>query len=51
VLAPEIGYEKAAVLVKEAYRTGRTIREVAQERSGLSQERLERLLDPSSQTS
>ena len=24
VLAPEIGYEKAAALVKEAYRSGRT---------------------------
>jgi fumarate hydratase, class II len=48
-LAPEIGYEKAAALSKEAYRSGRTIREVARERSGLSEERLRELLDPESQ--
>jgi fumarate hydratase class II len=45
-LAPEIGYERAAELVKEAYLTGRTIRAVARERSGLSEERLRELLDP-----
>ncbi|MCL5746626.1 MAG: lyase family protein, partial [Acidobacteria bacterium] len=49
-LAPEIGYEKAAALAKEAYRTGRTIREVALEKSGLTPERLSELLDPGSQT-
>jgi fumarate hydratase, class II len=48
-LAPEIGYDKAAALAKEAYRTGRTIREVAREESGLPQERLNALLDPESQ--
>jgi fumarate hydratase class II len=45
-LAPEIGYEKAAALAKEAYATGRTIREVAREKSGIPAERLEQLLDP-----
>jgi fumarate hydratase class II len=50
ILAPEIGYEKAAALAKEAYRTGCTIREVARERSGLSEDRLNALLDPRSQT-
>lgn len=50
VLAPEIGYEKAAALVKEAYKSNRTVREVAIERSGLTAERLEALLDPESQT-
>jgi fumarate hydratase class II len=50
VLAPEIGYEKAAALVKEAYATGRTVREVAREKSGIPLERLERLLDPKTQT-
>jgi len=44
-LAPEIGYEKAAALVKEAYTTGRTIREVAREKAGLAEDRLEELLD------
>jgi fumarate hydratase class II len=45
-LAPEIGYEQAAALVKEAYNTGRTVREVARERAGLAEERLNLLLDP-----
>ncbi len=49
VLAPEIGYERAAALVKEAWATGRTVREVAREKSGIPPERLERLLDPRSQ--
>src|SRR5689334_21448450 len=34
-LAPEIGYERAAGLAKEAYASGRTIREVAREKSGI----------------
>jgi fumarate hydratase class II len=50
VLAPVIGYDKAAELAKEAYRSGRTIREVAREKSGLSEEALEGLLNPRSQT-
>jgi fumarate hydratase class II len=49
VLAPEIGYEKAAALVKEAYAAGRTIREVAREKSGIPEQRLNQLLDPRSQ--
>jgi fumarate hydratase class II len=48
-LAPEIGYEKAAALVKQAYAEGRTIREVAREKSGLPEDRLNALLDPGSQ--
>jgi len=50
VLAPEIGYEKAAAIAKEAYRSGRTVREVAREMSGLAEHRLNELLDPRSQT-
>jgi len=45
-LAPEIGYERAAALVKEAYASGRTVREVAGEAGGISEERLRELLDP-----
>lgn len=48
-LAPEIGYDKAAALVKKAYATGRTIREVAREESGISGKRLRTLLNPVSQ--
>ena len=50
VLAPVIGYEKAAAIAKEAYRTGRTVRDVARESSGIPEERLNQLLDPRSQT-
>jgi fumarate hydratase class II len=49
-LAPIVGYEQAAQLVKEAGASGRTIREVARERSGIPSAELERLLDPRSQT-
>jgi fumarate hydratase class II len=48
-LAPEIGYDRAAELVKEAYRSGRTVREVALESSGLAAEKVEVLLDPARQ--
>jgi fumarate hydratase class II len=44
-LAPEIGYDRAAEISKEAYKTGRTIREVARERTDLSEEDLDKLLD------
>ena len=48
-LAPEIGYQKATELVKEAYRSGRTVREVAREKSGIAEARLNELLDPERQ--
>ncbi len=50
-LAPVIGYAQAAALAKEAAATGRTIREVARERSGIPSSELERLLDPRHQSS
>jgi len=49
-LAPTIGYDAAAEIAKEAAASGRTIREVAQERTGLSDEDLRRALDPTSMT-
>ena len=45
-LVPKIGYEKAAEIAKEAYASRKTIRAVAQEKSGLSTEELQQLLDP-----
>ncbi len=48
-LTGEIGYEEAARLVKEAHATGRSIRDVAREKSGIPEERLRSLLDPQSQ--
>ena len=49
-LAPEIGYDKAAKIAKVAYETGRTVREVALEISGLDKAKLDKLLDAKSQT-
>jgi fumarate hydratase class II len=49
-LAPEIGYDSAAAIAKEAYQTGQTVREVARRRTGLSEADLERLLDPEAMT-
>ncbi len=49
-LAPVIGYDAAAALSKEAYKTGKTIREVARERTHLSEEELDRILDPAAMT-
>jgi len=48
-LAPAIGYDAAAILVKNAYMTGRTVREIAMEQSGLGQQELNELLDPATQ--
>jgi fumarate hydratase class II len=45
-LTPEIGYERAAEIAKTAYSSGRMVREVASEESGLSSEKLAELLDP-----
>jgi fumarate hydratase class II len=49
-LAPVIGYDKAAKIAKVAYETGKTIREVALESSGLNRAKLDQLLDPRRQT-
>jgi fumarate hydratase class II len=49
-LAPIIGYDAAADISKEAYKTGKTVREVAREKTSLSEEELERILDPASMT-
>jgi fumarate hydratase, class II len=48
-LAPEIGYDAAAALAKEGFKSGRTVRELALER-GIPAERLDELLDPAAMT-
>ena len=45
-LNPEIGYALASEIAKEAYRTGRPIIDVAEERCDLTRQELEGLLDP-----
>jgi fumarate hydratase class II len=49
-LAPIIGYDAAASISKEAYKTGKTIREVARAMTNLSEEELDRILDPANMT-
>jgi fumarate hydratase class II len=49
-LAPAIGYERAAALAKEAAEAGKTIREVARDRTDLSDADLDRILDPEGMT-
>jgi fumarate hydratase class II len=49
-LAPRIGYDRAAAIAKEAHASGRTVREVAREQSGLSEQELESLLDAEAMT-
>ncbi len=49
-LNPYIGYEKAAALAKEAFKTGKTIRELCHEKQILPEETLNKALDPWSMT-
>jgi fumarate hydratase class II len=49
-LVPKIGYDAAAAIAKEAYATGRTVREVCIERRLLSKEELDEVLDPREMT-
>ncbi|GLV58171.1 fumarate hydratase class II [Dictyobacter sp. S3.2.2.5] len=49
-LAPVIGYDAAANISKEAHKTGRTVREVAREKTNLTEEDLDRILNPESMT-
>lgn len=45
-LNPYIGYEKAAAIAKEAFKTGKTVRQLCVEKGVLSQEDLDKALDP-----
>jgi fumarate hydratase class II len=49
-LAPAIGYDAAADIAKEAFKRGLTVREVAREKTTLSESELDRLLDPEEMT-
>ena len=44
-LVPEIGYDRAASLAKEAHKSGKTIREVAKEQGILPDTQIDKLLD------
>jgi fumarate hydratase class II len=45
-LVPIIGYDAASEIAKEAWASGKTVRQVAQEKGVLSSKELERVLDP-----
>ena len=49
-LAPKVGYDEAAAIAKEAWASGRTVREVALERRVLPPEELDEVLDPRQMT-
>lgn len=49
-LAPKVGYDKAAEIAKEAYATGKTVRQVALDKKILSEKELETLLDARAMT-
>jgi fumarate hydratase class II len=49
-LNPVIGYEKGAAVAKRAYKEGRPVKEVAREMTDLTDEELDRLLDPAALT-
>lgn len=49
-LNPHIGYEKAAALAKEAFKSGKTIRELCIEQNILPRDVLDKALDPFSMT-
>jgi fumarate hydratase, class II len=49
-LAPKIGYDEAAAIAKQAFKEGRTAREVARERQVLPEDELEDVLDARAMT-
>ena len=49
-LNPVIGYELGAAVAKKAYADGRPVKEVAREMTDLTDDELDRLLDPASLT-
>jgi fumarate hydratase class II len=49
-LAPVIGYDAAAAIAKEAYRTGKTVREISSEKRVLPPNELDMVLDPKRMT-
>ncbi len=49
-LSPKIGYDAAARIAKEAYKTGKTVREIALEQNVLPPDELDKVLDPWSMT-
>jgi fumarate hydratase class II len=49
-LAPQLGYDRAAEVAKEAHRSGRTVRQVAEAWEVLPKDELDEILDPRQMT-
>jgi fumarate hydratase class II len=49
-LNPIIGYQKAAIIAKISYATGRSILDVAEQETDISREELKKLLNPKNLT-
>ena len=49
-LSPKIGYDAAAQIAKDAFKTGRTIRETAKDKTSLTDAELDQLLDAEAMT-
>ena len=49
-LVPHVGYDAAAAIAKEAQATGRTVKEVAGDRTDFSDAELDEILDPAAMT-
>jgi fumarate hydratase class II len=49
-LAPIIGYDKAADIAKESFKTGKTVRQLAEEKQILPADKLKEVLDPKRMT-
>ncbi|MEZ4766743.1 MAG: lyase family protein, partial [Calditrichia bacterium] len=49
-LVPHIGYDQSAAIAKEAYKKGKTVREVAKEKQLIDEKTLNEALDPWSMT-
>ena len=49
-LNPYVGYEKAAALAKDAFKSGKTIRQLCRDENVLPEDQLAKALDPWSMT-
>ena len=49
-MLPHIGYENSAMIAKEAYNTGKPVRQVILEKGLISQEKMEKILSPKQMT-
>jgi aspartate ammonia-lyase len=49
-MLPHIGYENSAMIAKEAYNTGKPVRQVILEKGLISKEKMEKILSPKEMT-